>query len=95
MLRSVVLAAGVLLAAGAAIAAVVWPIAWPASLEIGVLGLLIIAGTLFERRYRGRTAGADWQATGERFIDPVSGKLVEVRTDPATGARAYVNVDAP
>ena len=93
MLRSIVLAAAAALIAGAAIAVVVMPALWPMSLEFGVFGLLVIVGTLFERRYRGRKAGLDWQPTGERFIDPTSGKLVEVRTDPKTGARAYVTVE--
>lgn len=30
-----------------------------------------------------------WQATGERFHDPVSGDLVEVFYNPVTGERDY------
>ena len=94
MLRTSVLAIAALVIAGAIVVAIAMPIAWPASAEFGVFGALILVGTLFEGRYRARKAGADWKATGERFVDPTSGKLVEVRADPTTGARAYVEIDA-
>jgi hypothetical protein len=60
-------------------------------------GALIVGGLTFERRYRpARHLGqGEWQATGERFVDPTSGKLMEVRYNPATGERAYVPVEAP
>ena len=54
----------------------------------------ILVGLLFENfRYRAlsrRAPGGAFAATGERFIDPESGQLVEVHSDPATGARRYV-----
>ena len=52
-----------------------------------VLGLAL----LFERRgYHPRAPdGATLQPSGERFLDPTSGELVEVWEDPATGAREY------
>src|SRR5579859_1075091 len=61
---------------------------------------LVLAGLLFEnhryRRLSGQAPGGNFKATGERFIDPESGKLVEVYSDPATGGRRYVAVkDAP
>lgn len=54
-------------------------------------GVLIIA-VLFEpwrylpavNRHKGQ-----WQTTGERFVDPGSGKLVEVFYNPDTGERDY------
>ena len=56
----------------------------------------ILVGLLFENfRYRAlsrRAPGGAFAATGERFIDPESGQLVEVHSDPATGARRYVAV---
>ncbi|MGH8292030.1 MAG: hypothetical protein ACRESA_01000 [Gammaproteobacteria bacterium] len=56
-------------------------------------GILIIA-VLFEPwRYLpkvNRNKG-HWQATGERFVDPTSGKLVEVFYNPETGERDYRN----
>ncbi len=95
MLRAAVLTIGALIIAGAIALALIVPIAWPVSAELGLFGVLVVAGTLFERRYRARKAGAGWPATGERFVDPTSGKLIEVRADPATGARAYVEINAP
>jgi hypothetical protein len=35
-----------------------------------------------------------WELTGERFIDPTTKRLMEVRYNPATGQRAYVDVSA-
>ncbi len=32
----------------------------------------------------------DWIFTGERFVDPGSGELVEVWSQPGSGERAYV-----
>jgi hypothetical protein len=57
------------------------------------LGALIFIGTRFERwRYRRyeSTPDASWQATGERFVDPGSGRDVEVFYDPKSGERRYV-----
>lgn len=34
--------------------------------------------------------GADWRATGERFLDPTSGEMLEVWQSPRNGERAYV-----
>ena len=60
-------------------------------------GILIIA-VLFEPwRYLrpvNRNQG-HWQATGERFVDPSSGKLVEVFYNPETGERDYRNTGSP
>jgi hypothetical protein len=57
---------------------------------------VVLVGLLFENfRYRklsGRAPGGAFSATGERFIDPESGKLIEVHSDPATGARRYVAI---
>jgi hypothetical protein len=55
-------------------------------------GAVIVLATLFERwRYHNRNAsdGADWQPTGERFVDPETGKNVEVLYDPQSGERRY------
>jgi hypothetical protein len=58
------------------------------------LGATIILGTLFERwRYRKNERhppGAGWAATGERFVDPSTGKDIEVFYDPLSGERRYV-----
>lgn len=58
------------------------------------LGALIVLGTVFERwRYRPNSArpGAGWEATGERFEDPQTGKTLQVFYDPRSGERRYVS----
>jgi len=59
---------------------------------LAVNGFLIAGGILFERKgYRphpNRMLGK-WQPTGERFIDPTSGRPVEVYYNPETGERDY------
>ena len=55
-------------------------------------GAIIVLGTLFERwRYNNKNASldGDWQPTGERFVDPATGKKVEVLYDPQSGERQY------
>jgi hypothetical protein len=64
-----------------------------------VVGGALLAGSIvLERRgYRPRVdqARGRWQRTGERFVDPSSGRLVEVRYNPDTGEREYVDVNMP
>jgi len=89
MLRVLVVAIGVGCIVGAVFLA---NQVWFAALELGVFGALVLIGTFFERHYRARRAtGSGWQTTAERFVDPTSGKLVEVRYNPQTGERAYVD----
>lgn len=104
MLRAVILGLGVVLVVAAIALAAIGaadPVALPppvasiVAAELGIVGLLILIGTLLERRYRGRRSApeaAGWQSTGERFVDPTSGKLVEVRYNQQTGERAYIDV---
>jgi hypothetical protein len=62
-------------------------------IQVLVGGALLVLGTLFERwRYNNRNAASvegNWQATGERFVDPESGKTMEVLYDPQSGERRY------
>jgi hypothetical protein len=64
------------------------------ALEAAIPGLIIAGGVLFERwRYRpldGDRPGPDWIATGERFVDPETSKMVTVFYKPTTGERRYV-----
>jgi hypothetical protein len=64
-----------------------------------VVGGVVLAGSIvLERRgYRPRVdrARGRWQRTDERFVDPSSGRLMEVRYNPDTGERDYVDVDTP
>lgn len=92
MLRTVVLIiAGIVAAAGAAL--IVTGVTLP-GIQALVMGGLVIVGILCERRYKGRhnlqEPDERWQATGERFVDPTSGKDVEVFYDPQSGERRYV-----
>jgi hypothetical protein len=52
------------------------------------LGALLLE----RRRYRPQVHNAPghWQLTGERFIDPSSGKVMEVRYNEITGERDYL-----
>jgi len=93
MLQRVILACGALsLVVAAALLLVAH--ATVAGLYIGVEGGVVLLALLFERwRYRPRvdTRNGRWEATGERFVDPSSGRLVEVRYNPDTGQRDYVD----
>ena len=70
---------------------------WPPALWLLFNGLLLTLGVLYERwRYKAtlqRRPPGNWQATGERFVDPETGRLTEVYYDPASGERSYVEVD--
>lgn len=96
MLRRAIIAYGVLCLVVAALLAFVWHVALVVAVYLVVNGAIITGALLFERgRYRPQiTRGHDegWQLTGERFVDPTSGQLMEVRYDPATGQRDYVHV---
>jgi hypothetical protein len=63
---------------------------WPNGEPLIVVGVLICISLVFEGRYRtAKVARGQWQPTGEKFIDPATGKLVEVDYDPQTGERRY------
>jgi hypothetical protein len=94
MLRAAVLMFGSL-----ALAVGLYLCAMGAALRGGVQcvigGSLFLLGTLFERwRYHNKNASVDgdWQPTGERFVDPATGKNVEVLYDPQSGERRYRTV---
>jgi hypothetical protein len=62
-------------------------------LNLILIGAVILLGTIFERwRYRQAPprAGAHWQRTAERFVDPATGDTMEVYYDPASGERRYL-----
>jgi len=66
------------------------PGAWP----ILCVAALFVAGTIFEQvRYRGEKSwrtGGRWRVTPEIFRDDISGVLVTVWFNEATGERRYV-----
>ncbi len=94
MLRVAVFGVGCLLLLGALIAALYGAV--PLSFALLIFGVLCAGGVAFERWRYGAThsirPGAGWESTGERFIDPESGRLVEVYYEPATGKRRYLTV---
>ena len=94
MLRRALLAVGGLLLLLAAVFAT-HPDAWGLVVYCGLYGLLLVGGILFERyQYRPNVSRrGPWQPTGERFVDPGTGKLMEVLYNPETGERDYVPVE--
>jgi hypothetical protein len=48
----------------------------------------------YKRRPLDAPPGGDWRFTGERFLDPPSGEMLEVWYSPRTGERAYVRAPA-
>ena len=96
ILRGVVIGIGSLLILGGIVLAIAVPgPGWVGAVQCWIFGGLILIGTLLEMRYHSRrsTPGAGWQTTGERFIDPTTGQLTQVRYNPATGERAYDPID--
>ena len=66
-----------------------WPM-WPPLIAFGA----ILVFVLFERSQYKTVADRPhpgWEATGEKFIDPETGKQVVVYYDPKSGQRQYVN----
>jgi hypothetical protein len=65
-----------------------WPL-WPPLIAFGA----VLVFVLFERNQYKAIADRPppgWEATGERFIDPETGKQVAVYYDPKSGQRQYV-----
>ncbi len=78
-------AAAVLLALLGCIAVAFWLAVWAAALIIG-----LASERWHYKPLTARPPGPDWQKTGERFVDPETGKLVTVYFHPATGERRYI-----
>lgn len=66
----------------------------PPAFALLICGAILLAAIVCERfRYKllgGSAPGAGWQRTGERFIDPCSGKSVTVYLQQGSGERQYV-----
>lgn len=95
MLRWVIIGYGLLSLIGAVILlflvhTTLWLVVY-----LAVNGVILVSAMLLERqRYRtrvDRTQGY-WQPTGERFVDPTTGQLMEVFYNRATGERDYREV---
>ena len=67
-----------------------WIVAW------SVFEASVLVGALLLERWRYRPPTdrqrGRWQSTGERFVDPSTGHLVEVFFNPDTGERDYRDV---
>lgn len=64
----------------------------PVLIAVPVAVVLIACYVIYDRRYHGAATGS-LQATGERFRDPATGKMMRVYEDPRSGAREYVAED--
>ncbi|CAN5251366.1 hypothetical protein BH09PSE2_BH09PSE2_24620 [soil metagenome] len=65
----------------------------PAAFPLAFWGVVIVAAVAFERwRYKPMLSapGPGFEATPERFIDPASGRPVQVFVDSKSGERRYV-----
>ncbi len=92
MLRSAVIALGIVCFAGGLVALLAG--AGPPGFAAMSGGGLILLGTLWER-FRYKTVekgvpGPGWVCTDERFVDDETGKPVSVYLEPTTGERQYV-----
>ena len=92
MLRSILIAVGVLCIGGGALALATG--VWPGAIGPMIFGALLLLGTVWERLYykplEKSRPGAGWVATDERFIDEDTGRVVRVWVEPASGERRYV-----
>ena len=98
MLRAFLVAVGVLFVAGGLLTMRSFgALGWVPAGELLFGGVFLLFAIFGEARRYGakKTANAGpWQATGERFTDPTSGKLMEVCDNPQTGQREYQEVNA-
>ena len=63
-----------------------------------VIGAILVFAALFERvtykKLAPRKPPPDFMPSAERFIDPATGKLIQVYVTPATGERVHVDLGA-
>ena len=89
MLRTVVLWLAVLASVGGMLLCLSGAPAQPFTFG----ALLLLAAMVFERwRYSSEDPSlrsGEWQATEERFVDPETGRLMQVLYNPRTGERRY------
>lgn len=97
MLRIVLIAIGILLIVGGLVTMRAGDYGLAAGVQFFIGGGFLLFVLLVEARRYGankKPTQGPWEATGERFVDPSSGKLTEVRYNPQTGDREYVQVDS-
>ena len=66
----------------------------PVVLILGILAFTTVALEPIYGRTSAKPASSNWRATGEKFVDPETGRLVTVWFDPETGERRYVEDEA-
>jgi hypothetical protein len=97
ILRVILAGLGIVMITGAMVA-IAKGAPFPVLIAPGIIGLMFVFGALYERvHYKtplARAPGRGFIATPERFVDPSSGRLVEVHVKPETGERAYVDIGA-
>ncbi|HTV89487.1 MAG TPA: hypothetical protein VME41_10770 [Stellaceae bacterium] len=95
-MRAIVLIIGLAFAGGALVALATGRV--PAAAGLAIWAAIVLTCLAVERwRYKRlgpAPPGIGWRATGERFVDPESGRPVTVYFNPATGERRY-GADAP
>lgn len=67
----------------------------PGAFPLTFWGAVLVAAVLLERWRYARTMKANdgpWEETGERFIDPESGRLMSVHYSASSGERLYVPI---
>lgn len=92
MLRRVLIGWGLLYLIGAAVLLFVAHATLWLVLYLTVNGCILVGAMFLERkRYHTRVDQNQehWQPTGERFIDPTTGRLMEVFYNRTTGERDY------
>ncbi len=94
-MRLLLLACGIALLIFGLVALIFGAFGWALWL-LGV-GAFVVVGTAFERTLykplRTKSPGPGWTRTKERFIDPQTGKTVEVFYNATSGERQYVSPD--
>jgi len=95
MLRRVIIGYGLLYLIGAVVLLFIVHTTLWLVLYLAVNGFILVSAVLLERKgYRPRVdqTQGHWQPTGERFVDPTTGRLMEVFYNPTTGERDYREV---
>jgi hypothetical protein len=92
MLRRALLWVGVVMLFAGVVALVYNPAspAWALIIPGGLLTLAILLERVFYKPLQSKPPGGEWVRTTERFVDPDSGKTVDVFHNPSTGERQYV-----
>jgi len=95
MLRTVIASVAIAAVAFTLVLTIQEPAAWP----MLAMTLLFAIGCVWERRYhaaqQGNPPSDRFRATGERFVDPESGRVTAAWVDPKTGERRYVDDGEP